>query len=151
MRSYMIGKPAIGLLIGLACVADPGTAAAQDMPTDAQIQAAFGTVYNHLGLMEYCAAKGFATAADVANTRKVVAATIAGMEVSAAAHAQEAIGRRGQIVGKQLIGLMDLDNPAHPEMVLDGQNMSLADSARAQKISERKLCGQMAAQVAPLR
>ncbi len=140
------------LLTGaLACAANPGTADAQGLPTDAQVQAAFGTVYNHLGLMEYCAAKRYANATDVARTRAMVGATIAGITVVAAARAQEAVGRRGDIVGQQLIGLMDPSNPAHPEMVPDGQTMSLADNARAQNTSERALCGQMAAQVAPLR
>jgi hypothetical protein len=127
-----------------------GSAQAQDLPTDAQLQAAFGTVYNHLGLMEYCAAKGFATATDVANMRRMVDATIAGMTVEAAARAQEDIGRRGDIVGPQFIGLLDSSNPARPELVPEGQTMSLADNARAQKSSERALCGLMAAQVEPL-
>lgn len=123
---------------------------AQELPTDAQLQMAFGTVYNHLGLMEYCASKGFASAADVANTRKMVDVTIAGMKVEAMALAQEEIGRRGEIVGPQFIGLMDSSNPARPEVVPEGRTMSLADNARAQKSSERTLCTQMAAQVEPM-
>ncbi len=150
LRSYTIGRPMISLLIGLGCFVSRGTSKAQDFPTDAQVQAAFATAYNHLGLMEYCASKQYATAADVANSRKVVAVTVAGMTVSAAARAQEVAGHQGRILGKQLIGLMDPDNPAHPEMVPEGQVMSLADNARAQKTSERELCGQMAAQAAPL-
>ncbi len=152
MRLYVIRKPALCLLVGvLACGAFSGPAGAQDLPTDAQIQAAFGTAYNHLGLVEYCTAKRYAKPADVANTRKMVEATVAGMVVSAASRSQEAVGQHGNIVGEQLIGLMDPNNPAHPEMVPDGRTVSLADNARAQKISERTLCGQMAAQAAPLR
>ena len=147
----MTWKAMMCLLVGtLAWAAYPPFAQAQDLPTDAQMQAAFGTAYNHLGLMEYCAAKGFARSADVANTRRMVDATVVGMDVTAAARAQEAAGQHGNIVGKQLIGLMQSDNPAHPEMVPDRQTMSLADNARAQKTSERTLCRQMAAQVAPV-
>ena len=69
-------------------------ASAQDVPTDTQIQAAFGVAYNHLGLMQYRAAKKFATVAEVANTRKVVEATVAGMNVSPTARAQQVIGGR---------------------------------------------------------
>jgi len=72
---------------------------AQDLPTDVQIQAAFGVAYNHLGLMEYCAAKRFASTADVANTRKVVDVTVAGMDVSPTARAQQAVGRHGSHSG----------------------------------------------------
>ncbi|RZL80239.1 MAG: hypothetical protein EOP66_06640, partial [Sphingomonas sp.] len=39
-----------------------GPLQAQELPTDQQLQTAFGSVYNHLGLMEYCMGKGFATA-----------------------------------------------------------------------------------------
>ncbi len=138
------------MVCGLACIASSRPALAQDIPTDTQVQQAFGTVYNHLGLIEYCAAKGFATAADVANARKSVDATTGGMSVGAAARAQEAVGRRGDIVGKQIIGLMDASNPARPEVVPEGRTMSLADNARSQKSSERTLCQQMAAQVEPL-
>ena len=60
-------------------------ASAQDLPTDAQLQAAFGVAYNHLGLMQYCAAKKLATSTDVANSRKILNATVAGMDVSPAA------------------------------------------------------------------
>ena len=114
------------------------------------MQAAFGTVYNHLGLMEYCASKGFATATDVANARKAANAAIMGMTTSAATRAQEQVGARGTIVGRQLVGLMNPDDPAHPEMVPEGRTMSLADNARAQKTTEQALCRQMADQVAPL-
>ena len=137
----------LGALAGVACVQP---AAAQDLPSDAQIQQAIGTAYNHLGLIEYCADKGFATTADVANMRKMVGAVSAGLSAGAAARAQEAVGRRGVIVGSQIIGLMDASNPARPEVVPEGRRMSLADNARAQKSSERTLCGQMAEQVAPL-
>ena len=138
------------LLFTAACISGSTTAVAQDLPTDALVQAAFGATYNHLGLMEYCAAKGFATAADVANTRKMVDAVTRGITVGAAARAQEAVGKGGIIVGEQIIGLMDSSNPARPEVVPAGRTMSLADNARAQKTSERVLCGQMADQVAPL-
>ena len=113
--------------------------------TVAQIQAAFGVAFNHLGLMQYCAAKKFATIADVANTRKVVDATVAGMDVSPAARAQQAVGQHGNIIGKQLIGLMDPQNQINPEMVPEGQTVSLADNAHAQHTSKRTLCRQMAA------
>ncbi|MGI4799093.1 MAG: hypothetical protein ACRYG8_34660 [Janthinobacterium lividum] len=126
-------------------------ASAQDIPTDTQIQAAFGVAYNHLGLMQYCAAKKFASAADVANTRKVLDATITGMDVSPTARAQQAVGQHGNIIGRQLIGLMDPQSSTHPEMVPEGQTVSLADNAHAQHTSERTLCRQMAAQAAPLR
>lgn len=119
---------------------------AQELPTDEQLQTAFGSVYNHLGLMEYCMDKGFANAGDVANMRRSVIATIAGMTVIPAALAQQAVGRRGDIVGTQVIGLMDSSNPARPEEVREGQTMSLADNARAQKSSERTLCREMADQ-----
>lgn len=118
---------------------------AQDLPTDEQLQAAFGASYNHLGLMEYCVDKGFAKFDDVVNARRTVAAIVAGMDVSAGTRAQQEIGRRGDIVGPQVIGLMG-SNPAHPEAVPEGQTMSLADNARAQKSSERILCKQMAEQ-----
>jgi hypothetical protein len=123
---------------------------AQDLPTDAQLQAAFGTLYNRLGLMEYCADKGLSTPADVANTRRMVDVTVAGLTVEDPTRTQQDIGRRGYIVGPQSIGLLDMSNPARPEVVLEGQTMSLADNARAQKSSERALCRQMAAQVQPL-
>ncbi|WP_174298141.1 hypothetical protein [Sphingomonas bacterium] len=77
------------MVCGLACIASSRPALAQDIPTDTQVQQAFGRVYNHLGLIEYCAAKGFATAADIANARKTVDATTGGMSVGAAARAQE--------------------------------------------------------------
>lgn len=134
----------------IASVALMAPSRAQDLPTDAQLQMAFGTVYNHLGLMEYCASKGFATATDVANTRKMVDATIAGMSVEAGAREKEDVGRRGDIVGPQVIGLLDSSNPARPEVVPEGRTMSLADNARAQKSSQHILCRQMAVQVEPL-
>ena len=142
-------RVATALLFTVACGGSI-TATAQDLPTDAQVQAAFGATYNHLGLMEYCATKGFATTADVANMRKVVAQITRSITVGAAARAQEAVGKGGTIVGEQIIGLMDSSNPARPEVVPAGKTMSLADNARAQKTTERVLCGQMAAQVAPL-
>ncbi len=99
-----------------------------DFPTDTQMQGAYGTVYNHLGLMEYCAGKGYAKASDVANSRKQVAAIMGHNIASASARAREKLGAQGIILGKQMIGLMDLDNknPAHPEMVPEGKTMSLA-------------------------
>ena len=127
-----------------------GRLSAQELPTDAQIQAAFRTAYNHLGLMEYCQDRGFAAAADVANARKSVNAVVAGMSVGPAARAHEAVGRRGDIVGPQLIGLLDASNSARPEVVPEGRAMSLAANARAQNIPERTLCSQMAPQEAPL-
>ena len=148
MRAHKVfgaGVAAVAL-----CVGDTGASAAQDLPTDAQMQAAFGTVYNHLGLMEYCASKGHANATDVANARKSAAAALSGMTTSAATRAQEQVGARGTVVGRQLVGLMDPDNPAHPEMVREGQTVSLADNARAQHTTEQALCRQMAEQVAPL-
>ena len=123
---------------------------AQDLPTDAQMQAALGTVYNHLGLLEYCHARGFATAPDVANMQGVVKSATQGMPVTAEARAKEAVRRGGVIVGPQVIGLLDAGNPARPEKVPDGRTMTLADNARAQKTTEQALCRQMAAQVAPV-
>ena len=133
------------LACGLATIAP-----AQDLPTDAQMQAAFGSVYNHLGLLEYCRAKGFATAADVANMQGVVRSTTQGTTVTTEARAKEAVGRGGVIVGPQVIGLLDASNPARPEKVPDGRTMTLANNARAQKTTEQTLCRQMAAQVAPV-
>ena len=140
---------AIGVCLVLA-----GTTQAQvpDLfPTDAQMQTAFGTVYNHLGLMEYCAGKGYAKESDVANSRKQVAAIMAHNVADATARSKEQLGAQGLIVGKQMIGLMDLDskNPAHPEIVAEGKVMSLADNARAQRTTEQVLCRQMAEQAAP--
>ena len=133
----------------LAVVAGTAALAEQDLPTDDQIQSAFGIGYDRLGLMEYCASQGFAGPADVANARRTVAAITGSMSVGAAAKAQEAFGRRGTIVGEQAVGLMDAGNPARPEVVPAGRTMSLADNARAQKTTERVLCSQMAAQMAP--
>ena len=133
------------LACGLATIAP-----AQDLPTDTQMQAAFGAFYNHLGLLEYCRAKGFATAEDVANMQGVMKSQSQGITVTAAARAKEAVGRGGVIVGPQVIGLLDASNPARPEKVPDGRMMTLADNARAQKTTEQTLCRQMAAQVAPV-
>lgn len=123
---------------------------AQGIPTDAQLQAAFATLYNRLGLMEYCADSGLSTLVDVANTRRMVDSTVAGMTVEDATRMQQSVGRRGYIIGPQTIGLLDVSNPARPEVVGAGETMSLADNARAQKSSERDLCMQLAAQVEPL-
>ncbi|WP_174291997.1 hypothetical protein [Sphingomonas bacterium] len=150
MNLHPTSRLALTFLFTAAWGSISAPAAAQDLPTDAQVQAAFGATYNHLGLMEYCAAKGFATAADVANTRKMVDAVTRGITVGAAARAQETVGEGGTIIGEQVIGLMDSSNPARPEVVPAGKTMSLADNARVQKTSERVLCGQMAAQGAPL-
>ena len=125
-------------------------APAQDLPTDTQIQTAFGAFYNHLGLLEHCRAKGFATAADVANMKGVVNSQTQGITVTAEARAKEAVGRGGVIVGPQVVGLLDASNPARPEKVPDCRTMTLADNARAQKTTEQTLCRQMAAQVAPV-
>jgi fructose-specific component phosphotransferase system IIB-like protein len=73
-------------------------------------------------------------------------ATLQGMSVMAAAREKQEIGRRGDIVGPQIIGLMGSGNAAGPEEVLEGQTISLADNARAQNTSERVLCRQMAEQ-----
>jgi len=139
------GCVACGMLAGAVSL---GTVQAQELPTDRQLQAAFGAVYNRLGLMEYCAAKRFADAGDVANSRRSVTATIAGMAVAAEARAQQAVGRRGHIVGPQVIGLMNSSNRDRPEELGEGQTMSLADNARAQQSTERTLCRQMADQAA---
>jgi hypothetical protein len=140
----------IAAIIVLACSAGPVTAEDQDMPVGALIQEAIGIGYDRLGLMEYCAAHGSASADDVANVRKVAEGIAHGFSVGAAARAQEAVGRQGTIIGQQAIGLLDASNPARPEIVPAGKTMSLADNARAQGTTERVLCGQMAAQVAPL-
>ncbi|MBD8701980.1 hypothetical protein IFT54_19410 [Sphingomonas sp. CFBP 13714] len=142
-RTALARRTTAAILAGALAL---GPLQAQELPTDQQLQTAFGSVYNHLGLMEHCMGKGFATAVDVANTRKSVVATIAGMTVTPKAFSQQAVGRRGDIVGPQVIGLMDSSNPARPEEVREGQTMSLADNARAQKSSERTLCRQMAEQ-----
>lgn len=130
----------------LVCTLGVAPSQAQELPTDDQLQAAFGAVYNRLGLMEYCQTKGFSDASDVANTRRMVAATLKGMSITAAALEKQELGRRGDIVGPQVIGLMGSGIPARPEEVLDGRTMSLADNARAQNTSERVLCRQMAEQ-----
>jgi hypothetical protein len=142
-RTVLYGRMTAAILTATLAVSP---LKAQELPTDQQLQAAFGAVYNHLGLMEYCRGKGFATDVDVANTRKSVVAAIAGMTVGPAMLALQGVGRRGDIVGPQVIGLMDSTNPARPEEVREGQTMSLADNARAQKSSERTLCRQMAEQ-----
>jgi len=126
--------------------ASVGSLQAQDLPSDEQLQRAFGATYNRLGLIEYCAANGFANAGDVANARRIVAATLSGMTATPATLAQQEVGRRGTIVGPQVIGLMNPADPAHPEEVREGQTMSLAENARAQKLSERTLCKQMTEQ-----
>ena len=143
MQGFRTARRTTAILAGAVAL---GPLQAQDLPTDQQLQTVFGSVYNHLGLIEYCRDKGFATAIAVANTRKSVVATIAGMPVTPAALAQQAVGRRGEIVGPQVVGLMDSSNPARPEEVREGQTMSLADNARAQKSSERALCRRMAEQ-----
>jgi len=130
----------------LGCALAFGPLHAQDLPTDDQLQTLFGAAYNRLGLMEYCVGKGFAAAGDVANSRRTVVATVAGMRVTAAAVGKQESGRRGDIVGPQFIGLMGSGNPARPEEVREGQTMSLADNARAQNSSEHVLCTQMAEQ-----
>jgi len=133
----------VGVALGMAPV---GRLQAQDLPSDEQLQRAFGATYNRLGLVEYCVAKGFANAGDVANARRIVAATLSGMTATPAALAQQEVGRRGTIVGPQVIGLMNPADPAHPEAVGEGQTVSLAENARAQKLSERTLCKQMTEQ-----
>ena len=120
------------------------------MPNGAQMQAAFGSLYNHLGLLEYCQSRGFASATDITNMRAVVKAQTGGIIVTADARAKEGPGRQGMIVGPQVIGLLDSSNPARPEKVPDGQTMTLAVNAHAQKTTEQALCRQMAAQAAPL-
>jgi hypothetical protein len=130
----------------LCCMLWMAPVHAQELPTDDQLQAAFGAVYNRLGLMEYCSSKGFANASDVANTRKTAVATVMGMSVTAAALGKQETGRRGIVVGPQFIGLMGSGEPARPEEVREKQTMSLADNARVQKSSERVLCKQMAGQ-----
>jgi hypothetical protein len=142
-RVPMARRMAHGALI---CALWAGPLHAQELPTDDQLQTVFGAVYNRLGLMEYCRSKGFASASDVANTRKTVVATIMGVSVTVAALGKRETGRRGIVVGPQFIGLMGSSDPARPEEVRDGQTMSLADNARAQKSSERALCKQMAEQ-----
>ncbi|WP_260599460.1 hypothetical protein [Sphingomonas endolithica] len=146
MTGFRIALARCRAYCALACTLSFAPLQAQDIPTDDQLQAAFGAVYNRLGLMEYCTRKGFADAGDVANTRKTVVATIAGMSVTAVALGQQEVGRRGDIVGPQIIGLMGSGNPARPGEVREGQTMSLADNARAQHSSERLLCNQMAEQ-----
>jgi hypothetical protein len=130
----------------LVCTSWVAPLQAQELPSDNRLQAAFGAVYNRLGLMEYCQTKGFADASDVANTRRTVVATLMGMSVTAAALEKQEMGRRGDIVGPQVIGLMGSGNPARPEEVLEGQTMSLGRNARAQNTSERVLCRHMAEQ-----
>lgn len=146
MKTRTARRPGACRLIAgaLAAAAVPG-ASAQDFPTDGQVQAAFGTLYDHLGLLEYCAAKGYASAADVDAVRLEVRTVVAGTQVSPEARAREAQGRRGEVIGRQIVGLMR-PGPAHPELVPEGRTATLADVARAQGITERALCGQMAAQ-----
>jgi len=143
-RSATLSESVLGC--ALAGALSLGPVQAQELPTDRQLQMVFGALCNRLGLMEYCMDAGLAKAVDVANTRRSVVATIAGMTVTPAAVAQQATGRRGYIVGPQIIGLMDSSDPVRPEEVPEGQVMSLADHARAQKSTERTLCRQMADQ-----
>ncbi|SFJ68967.1 hypothetical protein SAMN03159338_2190 [Sphingomonas sp. NFR04] len=138
-------KLMVGVVLGTASV---GALQAQDLPSDEQLQRAFGATYNRLGLIEYCVANGFATTGDVANARRIVAATLSGMTATPAARVQQEVGRRGTIVGPQVIGLMNPADPAHPEEVREGQTISLVENARAQKLSERTLCKQMTEQAA---
>lgn len=125
------------------------SAAAAQFPSDAQVQAAVNVVYDHQGLIEYCADKGWATADDVAAVRlqtKTVMEHMGAAE-NATALSYEAQGRRGVILGRQFIGLMRMDSKTHPEIVAEGQTMAFADNARAQGLTERVLCGQITAQV----
>jgi hypothetical protein len=142
MRTFYL-KRMVGVALGTASVC---SLQAQDLPSDEQLQRAFGATYNRLGLIEYCVAKGFANTGDVANARRIVVATLSGMTATPAARAQQEVGRRGTIVGPQVIGLMNPADPAHPEEVGEGQAMLLAENARAQKLSERTLCKQMTEQ-----
>ncbi|MET3726235.1 hypothetical protein [Sphingomonas trueperi] len=142
MRTFYL-QLMVGAALGTASV---GSLQAQDLPSDEQLQRAFGATYNRLGLIEYCAANGFANTGDVVNARRIVAATLSGMTATPAALAQQEVGRRGTIVGPQVIGLMNPADPAHPEEVREGQRISLAENARAQKLSERTLCKQMTEQ-----
>ncbi|MET3710440.1 hypothetical protein ABIC65_001120 [Sphingomonas trueperi] len=136
-------KLMVGVALGTASVS---RLQAQDLPSDERLQRAFGATYNRLGLIEYCVAKGFANTGDVANARRTVAATLSGMTATPAALAQQEVGRRGIIVGPQVIGLMNPADPAHPEEVREGQMISLAENARVQRLSERTLCKQMTEQ-----
>jgi hypothetical protein len=142
MRTFYL-QLMVGAALGTASV---GSLQAQDLPSDEQLQRAFGATYNRLGLIEYCVANGFANTGDVANARRIVAATLSGMTATPAALAQQEVGRRGTIVGPQVIGLMNPADPAHLEEVREGQRISLAENARAQKLSERTLCKQMTEQ-----
>lgn len=97
-KSYL--KLMVGVALGTSTVSN---LQAQDLPSDEQLQRAFGATYNRLGLIEYCAANGFANTGDVANARRIVAATLSGMTATPAALAQQEIGRRGTIVGPQVV------------------------------------------------
>ena len=77
-------------------------------------------------------------------------AAIMGMNTTVATRAQEQVGARGIIVGRQVVGRMDPANPAHPEMVPEEHRMSLAENARARRTTEEALCGHMAEQARPL-
>jgi hypothetical protein len=140
---------AAALILGTASIGSPlRRVQAQDLPSDDQLQKAFGAAYNHLGLIEYCADRGYANAGDIANARQTVVALLGGMPAAPSARALEGVGQHGTIVGPQVVGLMDSSNPMRPEEVRDGQSMTLAENARLQKSSERALCRQMADQAA---
>lgn len=142
MRKFYL-KLMVGIALGTASVS---SLQAQELPSDEGLQRAFGATYNRLGLIEYCVANGFANTGDVANARRIVAATLSGMTATPAALAQQEVGRRGTIVGPQVIGLMNPADPAHPEEVREGQTISLAENAQVQRLSERTLCKQMTEQ-----
>jgi hypothetical protein len=125
-----------------------GAVQAQDLlPSDAEMQKALGGAYNHLGLIEYCADHGHATAQDVTQAHKVTETLVGTLTPEPAAMAQEKDGREGTIIGLQIVGRMDLASVGHPEIVPEGRTMSFADNARAQKLTERELCQQMVAQM----
>lgn len=125
-----------------------GAVQAQDiLPSDAEMQKALGGAYNHLGLIEYCADQGHATAQDVEQAHKVTATLVGTLTPEPAAMAQEKVGREGTIIGLQIVGRMELASATHPEIVPEGRTMSFADNARAQKLTEGELCQQMVAQM----
>lgn len=119
------------------------------MPTDEQMQAAIGGMYDMLGLFEYCQAKGFATAADVATMRDTIKRALGPIHASSRAMAQEKAGRQGTIVGPQFVGKINLDDPAHLENVPAGRTTTLAENAAARKMSEHDICGEMREMNAP--
>lgn len=125
-----------------------GAVQAQDiLPSDAEMQKALGGAYNHLGLIEYCADHGHATAQDVVQAHKVTETLVGTLTPEPAAMAQEKAGREGTIIGLQIVGRMELAEAEHPEIVPEGRTMTFADNARAQKLTERELCQQMVAQM----